>query len=270
MVVSGVTAMCDVTGLLGSLLMDRPLGPRQPPERHAAYEDIFGRRPRPAQQPQYPQYAAPQYPQYPQYHSSNLNPAPNGYQYPVRAPPYQHIPQHLPHLNTPALAPPPPPHPLGPPPNVHPPPNAQGLTPAQAYQAQVAQRPPALSVAVGDGAGRLGISFEQPGSPTTTTTQYLGVDARAAFDARSLIGGGEPRRLGVGPAPGVSGDSDSPGGFDADGELVDDEESELPWARRASFFRSFFLAFVAARPPFASSAPCGATAMRADVLSSHR
>ncbi|KAJ7880860.1 hypothetical protein B0H13DRAFT_938644 [Mycena leptocephala] len=197
----------------------------QPPERHDAYEDIFGRHPRPTQQPQYPQYAAFQYLQYPQYHSSNLNPAPNGYQYPAMAPTYQHIPQHLLHLNTPALAPPP----LGPPPNVHPPPNTQGLTPAQAYQAQVAQ----------DGAGRLGTSFKQagaePGSPTTTT-QYLGVDARAAFDARSLIGGGEPRRLGVGLGPSVGGDSDSPGGFDPYGGLVEDEESELPWARRVSFF----------------------------------
>ncbi|KAJ7797824.1 hypothetical protein B0H13DRAFT_2689052 [Mycena leptocephala] len=61
--------------------MDRPLGPRQPPgpERHAAYEDIFGRRPAPrtGPSPQPPQgpYAA--YPNPQGYH-----PHPNQYQRP--------------------------------------------------------------------------------------------------------------------------------------------------------------------------------------------
>ncbi|KAJ7203955.1 hypothetical protein B0H12DRAFT_474732 [Mycena haematopus] len=114
--------------------MDRPLGPRQPPERNAAYEDIFGRRPA----PRVPQYASqvppmgrpPGYPQ--SQYAPSLYPHP---QYPQQQ--GQYYPQQHPH-----------PHPqqqYAPATAGHGQVNAQGLTPAQAYQAQVALGGPAAA-----------------------------------------------------------------------------------------------------------------------------
>ncbi|KAJ7809355.1 hypothetical protein B0H13DRAFT_2385262 [Mycena leptocephala] len=57
--------------------MDRPLGPRQVPgpERHAAYEDIFGRHPAPrtGSSPQPPQGP---YTAYPKFKSTRISPPP--------------------------------------------------------------------------------------------------------------------------------------------------------------------------------------------------
>ncbi|KAJ7735633.1 hypothetical protein DFH07DRAFT_843465 [Mycena maculata] len=224
--------------------MDRPLGPRQqPPERHAAYEDIFGRRARPTPgagaspsvhpNPQYGQYQQgyPPYQQYPPaypapYPASNLG----QYTYPAQQRRYPHPPTPLHPYPPPAHAPSHlGPQPQGLPPSAlvpgahspapppHPRPDAQGLTPAQAYQAQVAQRPPALP-ALGPQDAGLGIDFSNSLQPTAN-----GHSAGGSWDARSLIGGGEARALGTPPQ---EGDEE---GF----EDEEDGESELPWARPA-------------------------------------
>ncbi|KAJ6581902.1 hypothetical protein B0H19DRAFT_520411 [Mycena capillaripes] len=218
--------------------MDRPLGPRQPPERHAAYEDIFGRRPTHAPQQPRPPPQHYNYPQQPQYHPYP-GPAPSAY---ARAPPYHHPhpqqyvgpPQYgsaylagpppgarAPSIRAPSLRPPYQPGVPAPPPDR--PPDAQGLTPAQAYQAQVAwghnrspsptpSAAPSLSVAIGGGEG-LGIDFDSPGG----------------------FGGGPN-----GSALEVPGEED-------------DEDSELPWARPSQVQRespSFpFLFFLDGKGP---------------------
>ncbi|KAJ7722987.1 hypothetical protein B0H16DRAFT_1895991 [Mycena metata] len=254
--------------------MDRPLGPRsQPPERHAAYEDIFGRRPqthappphaqRPPQQYHqqqqvYPQQQQQYHPQYQQYAPA----PPPAYGYPARGG-YQQYGGSTPSLRAPsvrsmAMHPPPPgagpvyaphasqshlpppqaqyahgqhgqyAHTPAPPPAAYPPAaDAQGLTPAQAYQAQVAARaPPSLSLSVDIGEERLGIDFEGEG------------------------GWGAPRSAnGNGNGNGVNGMNG--GGVIVEGEEGaedgdDDEESELPWAR-GEFVRSVFPSFHGAR-----------------------
>ncbi|KAJ7730638.1 hypothetical protein B0H14DRAFT_3518030 [Mycena olivaceomarginata] len=126
--------------------------------------------------------------------------------------------------------------------------DGQGLTPAQAYQAQVAhgaqwqqqrshspapphahqptpqQGPPALSVAIGGDGGRLGISFDSYESPASPTNHSH--------------------------PPNGNGNGNGNGG--GEGGEEDDEESELPWAR-----------------PGASSASiaCGRSPIRADTRS---
>ncbi|KAJ7656355.1 hypothetical protein DFH06DRAFT_1328647 [Mycena polygramma] len=228
--------------------MDRPLGPRQAPERHAAYEDIFGRRPiqhqqqqsrppppqagyYPHQQQQQPQYAPPYpnnptgYARPPPHFQQQLHPGPGpGPQYAhsqyapsayAPSPASQYAPPNsirAASLRAPSLRPPYQAGVPAPPPDR--PPDAAGLTPAQAYQAQVAWGrrsaspvpgggggPPALSVAIGGGEG-LGINFdfEEGGS---------------AGGLGSAGGGGVP-------------------------EIEEeDEESELPWARREYLSHSF-------------------------------
>jgi RHO1 GDP-GTP exchange protein 1/2 len=127
--------------------MDRPIGPRQPDKRHAAYEDIFGR---PGASHHIPANIYPQPPPQPSYpyhdkrtsHSSQLsyqNPQPyrqSQSQYPQHLSYPQHIPPYTlsPHLGRASSA-------LS---NPHIPPNSSlesltpsGLTPAQAYQQQI-------------------------------------------------------------------------------------------------------------------------------------
>ncbi|KAJ7030691.1 hypothetical protein C8F04DRAFT_1263594 [Mycena alexandri] len=288
--------------------MDRPLGPRgQPPERHAAYEDIFGRRPAThppppqGQRPPQAQYHPQAYQQQQQYHPQQYQqyaPAPPPqYAYPGPAPargPYQQQgggyyggstaslrapsvrSMHPPPGAAAAYAPHPGQHPnaqhahghqqqhpqyphgqhlgaglgagaVAPPPAAYPPAaDAQGLTPAQAYQAQVAQRAPAppslsLSLDINDTqeGGRLGIDFEGEGGWGTNGN---GVNGH-----------------GVGVGGGIA--------EGEEGEEDEDEESELPWARghrsRDPHAGTHPITFSSSHPPRAS--PCLAL-MPPDVM----
>ncbi|KAJ7734380.1 hypothetical protein B0H14DRAFT_2639417 [Mycena olivaceomarginata] len=203
------------------------------PSATAAYEDIFGRRPAPRSAPPYPQ-AYPQQPQ-PPYQQQQIQHRPPIY-HPQQHPYPQAYPQQPPgyyggggppSLRAPSLRPayhpgvpaPPPDRPL----------DGQGLTPAQAYQAQVAhgaqwqqqrshspapphahqptaqQGPPALSMAIGGDGGRLGISFDSYESPASPTNHSH--------------------------PPNGNGNGNGNGGAGGEGGEEDDEESELPWAR---------------------------------------
>ncbi|KAF7309990.1 Rho guanyl-nucleotide exchange factor [Mycena indigotica] len=209
--------------------MDRsaPMGPRAPHERSAAYEDIFGRRP--AQQRPPPSSSSAYYqPHYPHFQQQ-----PAHYQYPQQygQPQYQQQAYLQPQQQyyNPSV------HSSQQHPGYHPgvitqppdrPPDSRGLTPAQAYQAQVAYgsgwadrntpspapstnghprhhatAPPALSIAIGEGSGRLGLNFD------------------SGFTESPVLANGS----GNGNAVEVV-------------EEDDDEESELPWARRESFY----------------------------------
>ena len=118
--------------------MDRPLGPRQPDKRYAAYEDIFGR-------PGASHHIPPSHQHYPYpdkrtSYSSQLSPP--QHQQPYRHP-YPQYPQHIPpsytqspHLGRAASA-------LANPNSSRESLTPAGLTPAQAYQAQIFLENPA-------------------------------------------------------------------------------------------------------------------------------
>ncbi|KAF7370340.1 hypothetical protein MSAN_00665400 [Mycena sanguinolenta] len=160
--------------------MDRPLGPRaQPAERSTAYEDIFGRRPRAQQLPQsqsrqpqqgyYPQQPyQQQYPGQPQYPPQQQGyyapPQQQGQGYPGPGPGYGRPPSLRPptHLSggaggvgVPAV-----------PPDGRV--DGQGLTPAQAYQAQVAgwRSPSPAPSHMSGGSGRVPVGMGPPPSYT--------------------------------------------------------------------------------------------------------
>ncbi|CAK5283232.1 unnamed protein product [Mycena citricolor] len=250
--------------------MDRPLGPRQQPpgERSTAYEDIFGRRaanhhsqqppyppnqaqyqPYPPQQQYYPSQGYPQYTQQPQYRPQ----APYPPSYPQLQTPYQYVRApagpRAPSLHSSVSHPPfQQNHPghgvLVPPPTQMR--DEQGLTPAQAYQAQVAYGrtspappqagmsrgsflPPPKSngIAANGGLGASGSSLDlgdrtsKPPSLTVAIGEGLGFNLNFDdFGANSA----QNERVNSSGAGGVVDDS-APGSFD------DDEESELPWAR---------------------------------------
>ncbi|KAF7356345.1 hypothetical protein MVEN_00966800 [Mycena venus] len=222
--------------------------------------------------PRPPQQGYPQYAPHPQ-QQQHYQPHPQQQYYPVQyqrpypqqqgypGPP-QGYPQGYgpPSIRAPSLRPPPG-YQAGvaaPPPQA--PLDAQGLTPAQAYQAQVAhgqwrspspapplhapppQRPPsrgppALSLAIGGDGGRLGINFDTPNG-----------------NVEEAAGGG---------ANGNAGEED-------------DEESELPWARRESsaFIFSFHRQTSIDYAPASWAARCdarglgSASARRRDMTSS--
>ncbi|KAK7025032.1 hypothetical protein R3P38DRAFT_3193957 [Favolaschia claudopus] len=236
----------------------RPLGPRQPqdPRATAAYQDIFGRRPRP-QQPLPPQQQQ-QYYQQQQPYPPRYQPQQQQYYYPQQQQQYVGRPPSLrpsTHQGAyhPGVAAHPPDRPR----------DAQGLTPAQAYQAQVAQghahhfrspspglppiaqrtqtpqHAPSLSLSIGgDGAGHLGIDFEA-GHNT---------DSPGGFEGRPKAAGD----VGVG-AVAVNGKS---AGGDTYGE-EDDEESELPWARPPQQLQHpFFLPITFSSPTFSLCLIC--------------
>jgi hypothetical protein len=206
--------------------MDRPIGPRQPDKRHAAYEDIFGRPgtshhippnyqqqyPYPYQQPDkrtsYPHHQPYRQPYYPQQQQQQQ---PYGL-----APPPQHVPRARsiagnPHING----------------VIQDPPNSSlesltpsGLTPAQAYQAQIYLDNPGGPQADWN-------RFQNSPGPSNRHSQNGGF-------ARPLV----PPRLGVsldhddgrlgldfGPAGGNGGSTNS------SPQDTDDGSSELPWAR---------------------------------------
>ncbi|KAJ7464622.1 hypothetical protein FB451DRAFT_1490277 [Mycena latifolia] len=207
--------------------MDRPLGPRAPPqvERHAAYEDIFGRRPvhhQPQRPPPPSAYGPPQqhypppapyaaYPHRPPVYAAAPAPSPAPGPYPGQYyQPSVHRSVHHPYpQGVPAAAPD---RPLDP----------SGLTPAQAYQAQVANAhngyprpppprspaPPALSVAVG-GEGTLGINFDGPPQEDDDDDESELPWARreCLFSFHSFVRSSSLRRRLVGcPAPDADGD----------------------------------------------------------------
>ncbi|KAJ7289081.1 hypothetical protein C8J57DRAFT_1276544 [Mycena rebaudengoi] len=145
--------------------MDRPLGPRQPPpdKRHAAYEDIFGRPSVVHQQHLAPQQPYPRPQQHPPY------------DYRVQ---YQPYPQQQPYPHPRSLNPYPANQGVLVPTPDGPVAGSNGLTPAQAYQAQIyrgdnqstpqfrspppqPQQPGPLSVTIEADEGRLGIDFDQ-------------------------------------------------------------------------------------------------------------
>ncbi|KAF8074951.1 CNH-domain-containing protein [Lyophyllum atratum] len=237
--------------------MDRPLGPRQPPDkRHAAYEDIFGRPGASHHTPPPSIYAPPaqQYPYQqpppvpdkrtsyssltPSYHNQSPQGPPGAYRQSYYASTHQHphpsyhqpIPGSYGYPNTT----PGPPHPsvararsiistapsngahsrLEEPPDEGPMHN--GLTPAQAYQAQIYMNSPA---------GSQGDRNRHQSSP--------GSSSRPS----SSLNGGLPR--GDAPRIGVSLDHDDgrlgldfgAGSGNSSDQGTDDGSSELPWAR---------------------------------------
>ncbi|KAJ6620583.1 CNH domain-containing protein [Mycena sp. CBHHK59/15] len=175
--------------------MDRPLGPRQPPDkRHAAYEDIFGRpsvvHHLPPQQP-YPRHPLQPPVYYTPQHYAYAPPLP---QHPPPPPPHhahpaahsQH-PRSLQHPGNPGVVVPPPTddHRL----------NHAGLTAAQAYQAQV--------------------YLNTPGPPQASWDRFRSWPGpNLAVDPISVTIEQNEERLSI--------DLDTP---------VEDEPSELPWAK---------------------------------------
>ncbi|KAH9479544.1 Rho1 guanine nucleotide exchange factor 1 [Psilocybe cubensis] len=213
--------------------MDKPLGPRQPPpdKRHAAYESIFGRpNPPPQPYPAYPPHNAP-YP-YPDRRTS-YNPPPQGLV-------YQHGQQrqtYYPHQQQQSL----PMQPQFPPfvspyqqfqPSLAPPPHQplsrgrsinsnsseyvashpgdlepqQGLTPAQAYQAQIYTNAPNSAQSPWPGPSRLSAAPSTRSAAPTHDLPRIGISLEH-----------DDGRLGVDFSSGEQDDSSS--------------GSELPWAR---------------------------------------
>ncbi|KAJ7879890.1 hypothetical protein B0H13DRAFT_2667838, partial [Mycena leptocephala] len=197
--------------------MDRPLGP----ERHAVYEDIFGRpAPRTDPSPQPPQrpYAA-----YPNPNPQGYHPHPNQYQRPP-APPYH--PHPHPHAYLP--------HPQQ---QQHAPQYGNGGRTRQHTGAKPppfvpARRPHARATPTHERtghdvpAGEAGAAVEALGVACPTTA-FARVAAIGPTCAESGVLSLEVRRLG---RAGVIGNGDANGnGIEEAGE-EDDEESELPWA----------------------------------------
>jgi hypothetical protein len=225
------------------IIMDRPLGPRQPDKRNAAYEDIFGRPgashhippnyqqqphqyPYPYQQPDkrtsYPHHQPYRQPYYPQQQQQ-----PYGL-----APPPQHVPRarsitgNL-HING----------------VIQDPPNSSleslnpsGLTPAQAYQAQ--------------------IYFDNTATPQADWNRFQ--NSPGPSNRHSQNGGStrplDPPRIGVSldhsdgrlgldfaPAGGNGGSTNS------SPQDTDEGSSELPWARSDTPGTSFSIHAVAAQ-----------------------
>jgi len=220
--------------------MDRPLGPRQPDKRHAAYEDIFGR-------PGASHHTLQNYPQpghpYPYPYHQQLQPVQDkrtsysslsSYQ----APRQSHYPQHPHHA--------PPSYTLAPP-NQHPgrprsvmnnphingvilsrsddPPNPSlesltpsGLTPAQAYQAQ--------------------IYLDHPQADWNRYQNVPGPSNRSSFPHPHNGGPLDPPRLGVSLDHNdgrlgldFAGAVDTGGSGKSSPQDTDDGSSELPWVR---------------------------------------
>lgn len=233
--------------------MDKPLGPRTPDKRHAAYEDIFGRpstshhqqfyhterrtstssynpnlpqytyyqHQQPAPGPPYARQSTPSYypqqPQYPQQYSPQQAPS-----YPQSLAPPSHVSrarsiQSNPYI-TGVIVPQPeePPDPA----LAHP-----GLTPAQAYQAQVYLKTPAGSQANWD---RLQSSPLPPD--------------KIPYPQQAQNGGPSIARPPDNPKLGVSLEYDDGRlgiDFGAGGNSSDDSSSELPWAQTREIFFSF-------------------------------
>lgn len=202
--------------------MDKPLGPRQPPpdKRHAAYESIFGRpgvppptqpvyhrssyvpNPRQSYYPN-PHTSFPQYvPQYQPYPSSSLQPPPNPALARARSV-NSNSPDYSP-------APPPPPPPISDHVHAYP-----GLTPAQAYQAQIYNNSPSHSHSPAPAYG------PRPSpAPSNRTSNVPGLPAELPRIGISLEH--DDGRLGLDFS------ASSTTGADVDSE---DSSSELPWAR---------------------------------------
>ncbi|KAF5383621.1 hypothetical protein D9615_003552 [Tricholomella constricta] len=238
--------------------MDRPLGPRQPPDkRHAAYEDIFGRPGASHHTPPPPSIYGPPAQHYPyqqplsvadkrtSYSSiapSSNNPSPQGtpstyrpQYYPTQPqhphPPYpHHIPGSYGFPNTAG-----PPHPAlararsiisnAPSNAIHARPDESagnlpmhnGLTPAQAYQAQ--------------------IYMNNPAGPQADRSRHQASPGPSSRPSSGQNGG--PSRTGDAPRLGVSLDHDDgrlgldfgTGSGNSSDQGTDDGSSELPWAR---------------------------------------
>ncbi|KAF9480490.1 CNH-domain-containing protein [Pholiota conissans] len=174
--------------------MDKPLGPRQPDKRHAAYESIFGR-PGPSAPPQgqqppyrqsyYPppqQYASP-YPSFPPNlappHNPTVSRARSINSYPTDAPypgtaltPAQAYQAQV-YMNGPTHSPLP--QQWNPPPRVSPVPSDRQLTPAQRNNRSSALSSdlPRLGISLEHDDGRLGIDFN---GPSNSASSPLGTD----------------------------------------------------------------------------------------------
>ncbi|KAH9951057.1 CNH-domain-containing protein [Amylocystis lapponica] len=263
-----VVALIGQPGLL--IAMDRPLGPRQPDKRHAAYESIFGRPTVPHHQPhappgyypEPPQFVPPnaqQYPYYPQQYGAELDRRTSSAS---RAPSINYPQQQLgPSAFRQSYYPPPAPQHPQPPPQGYPPfvqPNyAQssslappsvisrarsigsspgviapqpeeppdaglealtraGLTPAQAYQAQVYLSSPMGPRARTHKASSGDFRSLPPSAP-------LSVSSSADLPRLGMNLDADDGRLGLDFTAGSSTPSDPGTG--------EDSASELPWAR---------------------------------------
>ncbi|KAJ3865844.1 CNH domain-containing protein [Lentinula novae-zelandiae] len=150
--------------------MDKPMGPRQPPapdKRNAAYESIFGRpsashhhqSPVPTVQPPYPPQTNYYYQQQPQNYQQNAVDRRTSFQQ------YHHSPSLT---NGPGI--------IAPKPEEPPDPSLEaltksGLTPAQAYQAQIYRNStPSSLPAVESDDGRLGIDFAAESNSSDQST----------------------------------------------------------------------------------------------------
>ena len=230
--------------------MDRPLGPRQPDKRFAAYESIFGR-PGAPQQPGMPPYVQqPPPPQHSMYHyhpgekrtsfgstyapsthshASHASHASHGPSFHQRHNPYNHHSQ--PHVSPQSLYPPPSsvhsrarsvasssqspgiimPQPPEPPDRSLEPFTLQGLTPAQAYQAQFYLNGTAGS----QQPSRLRASHHRPSADAPSPQQD--------FPRLNLTLEHPDSTLGL--------DFAVPNGTGSD-QGTDEGSSELPWARK--------------------------------------
>src|SRR6266550_158222 len=236
--------------------MDRPLGPRQPDKRYAAYESIFGRPGATHHQPSMPQPSFPlqqQLPQHPLYQyqyspdrrtSFGSTYAPSTYSHVSHGPPsfhHRHNPynHHSQHVSPQSLYPPASihsrarsvassnqspgiimPQPPEPPDRTLEPFTRQGLTPAQAYQAQFYLNDTAGSTYTSPPENPYHHPSGDPGAPRQDTPKL------------SLTLEQDDSRLGLDFATTNGAGSDQ--GMDEDG-------SELPWARKDDSGSSSFL-----------------------------
>lgn len=239
--------------------MDRPLGPRQPDKRYAAYESIFGRPGathhqvnQSMPQPSFPiQQQLPQHPLYQYQYSPDRRTsfgssyAPSTYSHASYGPshhrhnPYNH---HSQHVSPQSLYPPASihsrarsiassnkspgiimPQPPEPPDRTLEPFTRQGLTPAQAYQAQFYQNDTPGSTYTSSPA-LAEISYHHPSGDAAVPRQDAPV--------LSLTLEQDDNRLGI--------DFTTTNGAGSD-QGTDDGSSELPWARKDDSGKSSFL-----------------------------